>query len=369
MDAFVLSSAPEGIDAALLTPVHDNAPCGELLEYAPEFIDVQNLISGRGDEQFGELVIPAEHPDWASVEAKSIELLRYTKDIRLVITLTRAWTETYGLDGYARGVGVVAELLERYWDDVYPTMGAADDYDPLPRMNALSALADPNGLGRAVRSAIVFRSKELQLTLHDVVQLLERGSQGKGAFSEAESGRLRTEFGHQTVAALLAKDAIVAAYDTLDRIGSCLERHLDGSWPPCFDYVMGPLRVVCQVMQVDANNACAKRQDTAAGVTASQSMTRGLPHLDGHRGLGADVKSRADVSALLDHACEYLERLEPAHPAPILIRRAQRLLEMNFYEIVRDLAPDGLVQLDVYRGTTSPVAGASSPATPQAGHG
>ncbi len=52
----------------------------------------------------------------------------------------------------------------------------------------------------------------------------------------------------------------------------------------------------------------------------------------------------------LDRACEWLERHEPTNPAPLLIRRAQRLMGKNFLEIIRDLAPAGIDQIENIAG-------------------
>ena len=52
--------------------------------------------------------------------------------------------------------------------------------------------------------------------------------------------------------------------------------------------------------------------------------------------------SRDDAIRTLERVCEWIERHEPSNPAPLLIRRAQRLMRKNFFEIIRDLAPDGL---------------------------
>jgi type VI secretion system protein ImpA len=45
-----------------------------------------------------------------------------------------------------------------------------------------------------------------------------------------------------------------------------------------------------------------------------------------------------------------MERHEPSNPAPLFIRRAQRLIQMNFVEIVKDLMPDSLGQLEKLAG-------------------
>ena len=41
---------------------------------------------------------------------------------------------------------------------------------------------------------------------------------------------------------------------------------------------------------------------------------------------------------------------EPSNPAPLFIRRAQRLIKKSFLEIVRDLMPDSLSQLEKLAG-------------------
>ena len=57
-----------------------------------------------------------------------------------------------------------------------------------------------------------------------------------------------------------------------------------------------------------------------------------------------EVTTRADALRLLELACQYYRRYEPSSPLPLLLERALRLAEKNFLEILRDLAPDGVMQ-------------------------
>jgi type VI secretion system protein ImpA len=41
---------------------------------------------------------------------------------------------------------------------------------------------------------------------------------------------------------------------------------------------------------------------------------------------------------------------EPSNPAPLFIRRAQRLMRKDFVEIVKDLIPDSLSNLERLAG-------------------
>jgi len=58
-----------------------------------------------------------------------------------------------------------------------------------------------------------------------------------------------------------------------------------------------------------------------------------------------EVTNRADALRLLDLVCRYYQRYEPASPLSMLIERAAGLAEKNFLDIVRELAPDGLAQV------------------------
>jgi len=43
--------------------------------------------------------------------------------------------------------------------------------------------------------------------------------------------------------------------------------------------------------------------------------------------------------------CAYLERSEPTNPAQLLLRRAEKLIDKSFLQLVRDLAPDALSEV------------------------
>ena len=63
-----------------------------------------------------------------------------------------------------------------------------------------------------------------------------------------------------------------------------------------------------------------------------------------------EITSRDDAIQALARVCAWIERHEPSHPAPLLIKRAQRLMTKNFFEIIRDLAPDGLDSVEKIAG-------------------
>ena len=50
----------------------------------------------------------------------------------------------------------------------------------------------------------------------------------------------------------------------------------------------------------------------------------------------------------------HYERREPSSPVPLLIKRAKRLVDKSFVDIIRDLSPDAISQVQMVSGDTDP---------------
>ncbi|SUB69206.1 Uncharacterized protein conserved in bacteria [Pluralibacter gergoviae] len=75
-----------------LTPVSHEQPCGDNLEYDADFQAMEQASQGKAEQQFGDTIIPAEPADWMQVEKLASDLLARTKDLRVMVSLTHAWT-------------------------------------------------------------------------------------------------------------------------------------------------------------------------------------------------------------------------------------------------------------------------------------
>ena len=60
----------------------------------------------------------------------------------------------------------------------------------------------------------------------------------------------------------------------------------------------------------------------------------------------AGIHDRNDVVRAIDEICRYFDRYEPSSPVPFLLLRAKKLLSMNFMEILRDMTPDSVNQVE-----------------------
>jgi type VI secretion system protein ImpA len=87
-----------------------------------------------------------------------------------------------------------------------------------------------------------------------------------------------------------------------------------------------------------AESSPAAAPRPARGVVSIQSITA--------------IGNREDALRALELAAGYFRRSEPSSPLPLLIDRALLLAPMPFLDILRNLAPDGLMQAQTVVGTT-----------------
>src|SRR5690606_14619044 len=102
---------------------------------------------------------------------------------------TQAWTEVRGLPGYADGLTLVADTLERYWDAVHPRLDSVGENYPMPSINTLSSWVDLAGWARRPRSRRPGNGVHGQLSLRDAESVLD-GSRSDPDFYPGGRARL-----------------------------------------------------------------------------------------------------------------------------------------------------------------------------------
>ncbi|WP_175917998.1 type VI secretion system protein TssA [Burkholderia pyrrocinia] len=358
--AAVLSPGSPGLPAAspradligrLLADIAPDAPCGANLEYDAEFLQLQERATPRAEQQYGDTVIPAEAPDWGAVERLALALSSRTKDLRVVAYLARSWIEQYGLPGYADALAIVGNLLERRWDELHPRLDADGEPDPTPRMNALADVAGAHDCARAARRQPLFDDGP---SVRDAERLLDGRDEAGGRASLIAA--LSAVRGDGTT----PLDAARAALQALDTIRACVTHKLGREWAPdAGDAEKALQRIVREVPvpepQPGAPDGASSTPQAVSGDASQAGTAPAAPAAmpNAHAWRDAEVTSRDDVRLGLDKMCRYFELHEPSHPAPLLLRRAQRLLALDFYEIIRDLAPESLPKLDLLSGERS----------------
>jgi type VI secretion system protein ImpA len=330
---------------ALLAETAESPPCGPNLEHDLAFFDLEDAARGKPEQRIGDLVKPGEDPNWSRVLELAQGLLLRSKDLRVALYLTRALTWTDGVAGFATGLALVRGLVERYWDNVHPVLEADQGDDPTERVNALASLADAETILRDLRSTDLVNSREHgRLQAREVEIALGRLTPTASALpaNPKTLGQI-----HAQMAAAFGKDDTVprrlrACREDLRGLETILVERVGGDRAPDLKPLFQSLESL-----LEACEAVVRPADAGQASVTSQGGTVAVGTDSAAAG---EIGSRQQALRALDLVCAYLERHEPTNPAPLFIRRAQRLMTKNFVEIVRDLLPDSLTNLERLAG-------------------
>ena len=335
----------------LLAEISTDEPSGPDLEYDAAFSELERSAEGTPERQVGDSILPAEEPDWKSVKKLGVELLSRSKDLRIALLLSRALLSLDGLPGFRDGLLLLGGLVERYWPTVHPQLDPDDDNDPTMRVNILASLCAQDGILRELWYAPLVSSRALgRFSLRDLA---------------IASGEVSAAEGDEAPPTMSAIDAAFmdADVESLQETSTALQQSIE--------QVRAMEEFVTE--QVGTGNAASlaevvKRLDEARVVVDDRLARRGAAvegegDVAGEAGgepggegaaskarISGEIGSREDVIRTLDKVIQYYMRQEPSSPVPILVERAKRLATMDFLEIIKNLAPDGMTQVELIRG-------------------
>ncbi|MFH0132446.1 type VI secretion system protein TssA [Variovorax sp. VaC1] len=332
---------------ALLAPIGEASPCGDDLEYDPDFIALVAAAQGKPEQQFGDTVIPAVEPEWRAVAEQCDAILRRSKDVRVAVLLLRAATRMQGVAGFVAGLQLLNGLLDTFWEGIHPKLDADDDNDPTMRLNALAPFCDEGQtMLRELYDAQVgmapgvgpIRVRDIAVA-HNILDAV--GGEATYSASQVQGG---IEAIQASSPELLQAATNVLAL--LDRLQALLVDRTGRS--DAID--LTPLRTVGRVLKkacgVGAGAAGDAATDANAGADGSQAAgTTARPAAP-----SGEIQSRQDAVQMLDRVIRYLEQSEPGNPAPLLIERAKKLIGVSFLEIMANLAPNAMDTIETVTG-------------------
>lgn len=318
--------------AGWLQPL-DGEPCGPALEYEADFLELAQLAAGKPETQFG----PAEQPDWARVRELSESLLPRTRDLRIAVWWSRARLNLDGFAALPELLSLQCGLLERFWDNLYP-LPDPDDGDTFARLSAIGGLDKVDNLLGDVRNALLsddprlggLRMRELEIALEKLAPRPEDKARSRGQIA----GMIADA--PEIAEALRAQSN--AAVHWLNKLHTLMGKRFSLDMGVDLKTLRGMLAALQAVLPADASAAAA-----AAEPPSPEAGTGASAALKPIRASGVySVESRSEAVRAIELVCAYLERHEPTNPAQLLLHRAARVIDKNFLQLVRDLAPDAV---------------------------
>jgi type VI secretion system protein ImpA len=350
----------------LLQEISPEAPSGENdLAHDSVFMELETDIQGTPRiDSGGKVIQEAKDPNWSKIQESALELLGRTHDLRVAVSLTRALLHTEGLQGLHAGLSLLRGYVERYWDTLYPRLDPEDDNDPTERVNVLEALGDWNMMIAPLMKARLCSSRtaghinlrQYRIAAGKAAELTVSDEEKKtvptlatieGAFADCSLDELQTNREH-----------IGGSLHALNDLEAVLGEKVGSADAPDLKQLNDVLREIDNLLgdQLARREPLksSNKQDKPRKAEESSKPDRVQDRQPGDfpEGRSFDmVESREDVLRILDQVCTYYELFEPASPVPLLLKRAMRLVEKNFLEIIEDLAPDSIAQIEKICGS------------------
>ena len=314
------------------------------------------MMQTTDEQEFGDTIIPGTGPDWRGVAEQVEDLNKRTRDLRVLTCGALADLSLNGLKAFSDSLESLNACIEVFWNTIHPQVDADDDNDATMRLNALQILNDYQmvsfGLERAplidVRGLGTFSLRDIELAEGKAKPVGDEKVQDisliHGAFGNADAEAINTlgEGVRGSIAHLkrttkhwgqLATNAPEINFDEIFRVLEEI-RHAVNKYSP----------VAAAAAAAAVEEAAFEGMDGAEVQGSSGSVSA--------VSVSGAINSRTDVINMIDKICDYYATREPSSPIPLLMRRAQRLVDKSFSEILEDLAPDGVSQLKMVSGNT-----------------
>lgn len=359
----------------LLESISEDAPCGVDLEYDSDFAKLESLFPGEQETQMGDSVIEAQEPNWDEITNLCESLLEKSKDLNLLVYFCIASLEVRGISGLAESVQLLKDIVLRYWEHLYPQldMDEPEDQRYIERINILDNLSKPfKSFGddfkmvERVRNLPISDSKQVgRFSLAQILASKENKPMPNG--NAAPTLHLIEASFRSTDQSLLlekleAANSIIAAIDELesfleDTVGAQNSVHLEN-----LKNEIEMLQKILSEFSSGTNENPDKKSlqkptgnetEAAAPVSEfSNTFQNTLPASEMRSGSG-EIRTREDVIQAIDRILAYYPRYEPGSPVPFLLRRARRLVSLDFMQLMGDLAPSAKSDLESLLGSSA----------------
>ena len=360
---------------SLLRPIAGDNAAGEDLrkDLSPTHVyyQIKDVRSAaRAAERQGEfepVIGSLEASAWRPiVVTASTALTTRTKDLELAAWLIEALARTAGFAGLRDGFRLARELIERFWDGLYPSPdedgletrvspltglnGAGGDGTLLAPISRIPITAGRGGAPLATWSCL--QATELERLSEDARR--ERVDAGATTMEAVQTEVRETSVSFFTDLVGDIEQALVE----LAALGAALDKRC-GADAPSTAAIRNALTTSLDMVRHVARDVLPAEStaaaDAAAG-TGAESGSSGNPTAAASKGVPGSIQSRDDAFRALAGVADYFRKTEPHSPIAALLDRAVRWGRLPLPELLVELIPD-----DSARATYQQLTGVRTP--------
>lgn len=373
--------------APFLVPLDEAAPSGLELRNEPRFHALERALEPaareRRREEDGTIRVSAD-VNWQEVLTVATDLAATGRDLRLLVIVTRALASLEGFTGLARGLDLLTQSIDGFWDTIHPEL--RDRPDPseatLRRSNALKQIEnDDNGLLGDLQMGAVLTPRGIgpiqgqDLAAASLTEF-EALNEAPSGLSEAEREKIREAHVARVNRVTAACRALAAeeperATELLEGVAAAdvARRGLEAKFTEKAGFTNGMgLQLsglgtfLARVKATLERLAVADGAAAPVGTPASEELQHAVaspaspspspsPEAVPASGLSGRITSRKEVEKALDMIIAFYEATEPSSPLPHFAKRLRKMVPMNFVQLMEEIAPSGLKEFRSLAGT------------------
>jgi type VI secretion system protein ImpA len=351
-------SSPEVLEfATLLAPIPGDKPAGVDLRSDPSPTSAYYAIkdarnAARAAER--QLVLDGEEPtapaDWRPVlqQAKKA-LAEHTKDLEITAYLIEALVRLHGFAGLRDGFRLARELVEHYWDGLFPMPdedGLETRVAPLTGLNgddAEGTLLVP--IARVPITAATSIGR-LDCTHYQQAVALGKLADAKVREQKVAAGALSLDAFQKAVGESstpfytnLVED-LNQCREEFAKLGAALDVRCDGRAPPS-SQIRTALEACLDLIKDVARAKLAVALPSVAEAADADGEAAPASGSDGRTGEATDVlRNREDAFRQLLKIAEYFQRTEPHSVVHYALEQVVRWGRTPLPELLAELIPD-----------------------------
>lgn len=319
---------------SILQPIAGSNPCGLDLEYDSRFQAIKDLVDS-GNE--------ADPTEWKKVKKLCLELLNDGRSVELLVLLAVSLVATDGYQGLRDGLHILAKSVEDFWDRIYPELDMEDPESERYeiRLNSIAQLGeqprksgDQLGFVEQVLRVPLSLDSGRQAPCFWALWLNESGDGDASDIAAVQDyGNRMTQEDRTGLAELLNQ-----SIEHLRGLGDFLMEQTGSAYNGPFDEHLLPiLQQIKRYLGEHADDGGPVLDASEGAPTDTLAANLAVSAIAPPVGT---INSTADVKKALEKIITYYRKAEPSSPVPYMLIRAQKLIDADFMEIVKNLNQD-----------------------------
>jgi len=295
-------------------------------------------------------------PDWRPVSTHGVKVLaEKSKDLEIAAYLIEAQIRINGFAGLRDGFRLARELVEKYWDGLFPVL---DEDGPERRLSALIGLNGDESEGTLIVPIAKVPITEntnfgrLSAASYHEAMTVNKTADPKLKEKKIAAGALSMENFQKAVAETPPKffatlvDDLTASMQEFDKLNAALTQRCGDKAPPSSNIksaLVAVLDIIKDQARAQLEKAAMEAQAKADG--GATSAKEGAPKDGPQQANGAPVqpgviRTREDAFTALTKAADYFRKAEPHSPVSYALEQAVRWGKMPLPELLAELIPD-----------------------------